>query len=320
MKKRLFIPILIVLVFVLILSGCKKDPPEEESVPTPPPNNGEIEEVEEDERAQIMDDFLEVVEDKDPLIIKEFVDKNIGKLSQLDGNKMIDNLEKSLVDDLDGVTDSLLSKDEKGELMDIAGEELFFPQELVNGIEDELLKREVTTLFDTMYKLVNLEGNFYPIVDYERIAEEYNSYVTDEWKEYLAVRAMDSNQPPFIDGGLAISYSDLANRILKTENYLNKYLDSSRQEEMVDAYHNKITIYLKGIDNTPMADISSNRIYEDLMDSYISTSHNEGYITANILGRYVEAIEDNDNIIDEKILGLADELILEAVEILTEYK
>ena len=320
MKKRLFIPILIVALFVLLLSGCKKDPPVEEPVPAPAPNNGEVEEIEEDEKAQIMDDFSKVLEDKDPLMIKEFLDKNIGKLSQLDGNEMIDNLEKSLIDNLDEATDNLLSKDENGELMDIAGEELFFPQELVNEIEDEELKREVTTLFDTMYKLVNLEGSFYPIVDYARLAEEYNNYVTDEWKEYLAVKAMDSNQPPFIDGGLVISYSDLANRILKTENYLNKYIDSSRQEEMIDSYHNKIDIYLKGIDNTPIADMSSNRIYEDVLDSYISTSHNEGYITASILARYVEAIEENNNIIDDNILDLADELISEAVEILTEYK
>ena len=66
--------------------------------------------------------------------------------------------------------------------------------------------------------------------------------------------------------------------------------------------------------------MSSNRIYEDVLDSYISTSHNEGYITASILARYVEAIEENNNIIDDNILDLADGLISEAVEILTEYK
>lgn len=319
MKKRLFIPILIIAVFVLLLSGCKKDPPEKEIDPMPAPNNGGVEEVEEDEKAQIMEDFIGLVEDSDSLRIKEFIDENIEKLSQLEGNRMVDNLEKSLEDNLEDATDRLLTRDENGELMDIAGEDFFFPVEKVSQIKDEELKREVTTLFDTMYKLVNLEGNFYPIVDYARL-QEYNNYVMDELKEYLALMAMDSNKLPFVDGSLAISYDDLTNRILKTENYLNNYLDSSRQEKMIDSYHNKISLYLKGVDNTPIADLTSNRIYDDVLDSFIITSHNEGYITANILGRYVEAIEDNDKIIDDKILELADELISEAVEILTEYK
>ncbi len=319
MKKRLFIPILIIVVFALLLNGCKKDPPEEETGPIPAPNNGEVEEVEEDEKAQIMEDFFDLVEDNDSLRIKEFIDENIEKLSQLEGNQMIDNLEKSLEDNLADATDRLLTKDENGELMDIAGEDSFFPMEKVSQIKNEELKREVTTLFDTMYKLVNLEGDFYPIVDYARL-QEYNNYVTDEWKEYLAVMAMDSTNLAFVDGSLAISYDNLANRILKTENYLNKYLDSSRQEKMIDNYHNKISLYLKGVDNTPIADLTSNRIYDDILDSYIITSHNEGYITANILGRYVEAIEDNKKIIDDEILELADELISEAIEILTEYK
>lgn len=319
MKKRLFIPILIIVVFALLLNGCKKDPPEEETDSIPAPNNGEIEEVEEDEKAQIMEDFFDLVEDNDSLRIKEFIDENIEKLSQLEGNQMIDNLEKSLEDNLADATDRLLTKDENGELMDIAGEDSFFPMEKVSQIKNEELKREVTTLFDTMYKLVNLEGDFYPIVDYARL-QEYNNYVTDEWKEYLAVMAMDSTNLAFVDGSLAISYDNLANRILKTENYLNKYLDSSRQEKMIDNYHNKISLYLKGVDNTPIADLTSNRIYDDILDSYIITSHNEGYITANILGRYVEVIVDNKKIIDDEILELADELISEAIEILTEYK
>ena len=165
-----------------------------------------------------------------------------------------------------------------------------------------------------MYKLVNLEGSFYPIVDYARL-QEYNNYVTDEWKEYIAVRAMDSNVPPFVDGALVISYDDLANRLLKTENYLNKYLDSSRQDVMLDSYHNKINIYLKGVDNTPIADHASKIIYDDVLDSYVNTSHNEGYLTADILRRYVNVIEENDKIIDDKVLQLGDKLIAEAIQI-----
>lgn len=320
MKKKLLMPMLILaLVFVLILNGCKKEEPVVDPAPIPPPSNVDVVEVEEDEKALIMEEFTEIAEGNDPLLIKEYVDGNIGKLSQVEGNLMIDSLERSLLDNLDEVTARLISLDDDGELMDIASDEFFFPMDKISEIANEDLKREVVTTFDTMYKLVNLEGNFYPVVDYARL-QEYNNNVTDEWKEYLAVKAMDSENPPLADGALRISFDDLANRIIKTENYLNKYIDSLRQAEMIDSYHNKITVYLKGVDNTPIADRSTKMIYSDLLDSYVNTSHNEGYITANILYRYVEAIEQNDNIIDDQILQLADELISEAVEILTEFK
>jgi hypothetical protein len=320
MKKRLLIPILILLVFALLLYGCKKKPPEEDPVPPLPPNDEEIEKMEdEDERASIMEAFSQLIEGNDPLQIKEFVDGNIAKLSQLEGNEMINGLERSLVDNLDEFTERLIALDVDSELIEIASDNQFFPQEKVNQIKNEVLKKEVTTLLDTNYKLINLEGSYYPIVDYAGL-QEYNNYITDEWKEYLAIRAMDSNSPAFVDGSLVISYDDLANRIIKTENYLNRYLDSSRQEEMLDIYHNKITLYLKGVDNTPIADYTSKRIYDDVLNSYINTSHNEGYITATILYDYVKAIEENNRIIDAKILGLADELISEAINILSEYK
>lgn len=320
MRKRLALAIFIfTLIFVLALSGCKKEEVVEEPIPNSPITNEDPIEVEEDEKALIMEGFSDIVNGKDPLQIKEYVDSNIRKLSQLEGNEMIDKLEESLIDNLADVTDRLMGLDSDRELMGLASDEIFFPEDLVSEIKNEDLKREVATVFDSLYKLVNLEGNYYPIVDYAGL-QDYNNYVTDEWKEYLAIKAMDSENPALADAALRISFSDLANRILKTENYLNKYLDSSRQEEMVDSYHHKINVYLKGVDNSPIADRATSMIAGEVFDSYVNTSHNEGYITANILFRYVEAIKDNGHRIDDKILELADELISEAVSILREYK
>lgn len=320
MKKKLLIPIfMLILGISIFLNGCKKKPPEIDMDPAPPANGEEIGEVEDDEKVKIMDEFLEMVNGQDSLMIKEYIDENIGKVSQLEGNEMIDHFEKSLNNNLYSLESRLLSLDKDMELLKIS-DEFFFPIDKINKIKNEDLKREVVTLFDTKYKLINIEGAFYPIIDYKGLQDEYNNFVTDEWKEYLAVKAMDSNNPPFIDGALRIGYDDLANRILKTENYLNKYLDSARHEEMLDSYHNKITLYLKGVDNTPIANANTKKIYDDIMVSYTNTSYQEGYITANILSKYVEAIKDNNNIIDNKVLSIADELIDEAVEFLREYK
>ncbi len=45
-----------------------------------------MEEVEDDEKAVIMEEFQNIVEsDNEPIKTKNFIDENIGKLSQLEG-------------------------------------------------------------------------------------------------------------------------------------------------------------------------------------------------------------------------------------------
>lgn len=321
MKKSILITIIILaIVLILSLSGCKKKQVEKNPEPTPTPVEKPVEEVEDDEKAVIMEEFQNIVEsDNEPIKTKNFIDENIGKLSQLEGDKMIDALEKSLEKHLEKYTDKILALDKKFELMDIAGSELFFPEEKIKDIKDEKLREEVKKLYDSMYKLINLEGSFYPYIDYFKL-QAYSNNITDEWKEYLGIRAMDSNDPPLVDAGLRIGYGELANRIIKAENYLNKYIDSQRQDEMLLNYENKLRIYLKGIDNSPIADPDTKKIYDDVLDSYVNTSHMENHVTAHILYKYVEELETNNYIIDEDILNKADELIEEALEILSEFK
>ena len=109
------------------LSGCKKKQVEKNPEPKPTPVEKPVEEVEDDEKAVIMEEFQNIVEsDNEPIKTKNFIDENIGKLSQLEGDKMIDALEKSLEKHLEKYTDKILALDKKFELMDIAGSELFF--------------------------------------------------------------------------------------------------------------------------------------------------------------------------------------------------
>lgn len=303
MKKKLFISALLILVFALFLTGCTNN------------DAGNGNEDVQDEDPQIMEDFLLLVERNDPLEIKEYIDANIENVSQEEATEMINHLENSLVENLEPVTDRLFSLDTNNELIEIGATDFFFDEEKISEITNEELKIEVQNLFDSMYKLINIEGMYNPIIDYAKL-QEYNDYITDQWKDFLDVKAMDSNNPPFVDGGLIIEYDDLADRIIKTENYLTNYTDGDRRTEMIDNYDIKMSSYLKGVPNTSIADYDSNIIHDNVMNSYIETetANHEDSITADILSRYTDAIEENERIIDDEILQLADELISEAVE------
>lgn len=317
--KRKSIGLILILILILgtTLTGCKKKATV--SDPTSEPNKDPIIEVGEEEKENIMKEFNTIVEgDNEPFELVSFIDENIKKLTQVEGDRMVDALERSLEEHLDGYATKILSIDKENELMNIAGSEFFYPKDKIKDIKNEKLKEEVTNLYGSMYKLVNIEGGFYPIIDYAKLKAYTN--ISDEWKDYLAIKAMDSDNPPLVDAGLRITFDELGDRILKTENYLNKYIDGQRQEEMIQNYKNKLSVYLKGSDNTPIADYSSKKIFDDILASYEKTSNVENHITGVTLQKYIEAIKENKNIIDKKILEKADALVKEAVEILSEFK
>ena len=319
MKKNISMLILIMAV-VLLLSGCKKKVEPAEAPAPEPQVEKPVKEANEDEKADIMDNFETLIKGSSkPEEIIDFVNNNINRLGQLEGDRMIDELERALEANIENLTNIIFATDKNDELMEIAGLETYFPEDKINEIKDSKLKEEITKAYKDMYRLFNLEGEFYPIIDYSKL-KGYNNNISDEWKDYIAVRAMDSDEIPFADDSMIISFEELADRLLKTENFLNKYIAGPRQDEVIELYEIKLKAYLKGLPNTPIADRSNKTIFAEVMKSYEATSNMEGYITAHMAYQYKEAIKANKNIIDNKILAKADGYIQEALRMLKEYK
>ena len=318
-KKFLFILTIMIMVLVFALTGCKKKAPAED--PATVPVNKPIVKADKDEKEKLAKEFDKIVANRGELEdIVAFIDKNIGKLDELDGNHMIDTLEKVLEINLEKVSDRIFANDKDNELMDIAGKEFYFPQEKIGEIKNKKLKEEITRIYNSKLKLVNLEGAFYPIIDYAKF-EEYNDYISEEWKDYLSLMALDSDDMPFVDGAIRITFDTLADRILKSENFLNKFIEGPRQEEVLGQYEEKLTAYMKGLDNTPIYDnMKTKLIFDDVMYSYDKISKVDGYITPTIIYKYIEEIKANKGVIDKRIFQEADKLIAEAVEMLKEYK
>ena len=321
MKKSILVPIfLIIVVLVVGLSACKKKKPE---VQEPVKDLEEpIEDVVSDEmdREEIMKDFNNLVESKnEPDKIVAFIDKEINKLTNIEGDKMISQLERNLEKSLDLITDKISSLDLENELIHIGGSELFFPESKVKDIQNDELKKEVQKALDSNYKLINLEGSFYPIIDYEKL-QKYNKNISPELMDYITIRAMDSNSPVAIDGGLYISFDELAGRIFKSEDYLQKYSGGQRHEEMLKNYRSKLEIYLLGMDNSPISDDEIGKIKEEVLESYKKTANTKDKVTAYIVRKYLNSIEENEYIIDDNVTKNILSLINESISLLEETK
>lgn len=316
MKKRINIAIILILiVLVATLSGCKKKPPQTVDPVKEPVDSTENLGEDEANREKIMAEFDTILNGKELGQIVSFIDENIGKLSQIEGDKMVSELERVLQDSIDSTTDKILQTDTNGELIGIAGTELFFPEDKIKDIQDEKLRDEITRVINNKYKLINLEGSYYPVVDYEKL-KQYNSYISEEMKEYIVIKAMDSNEPMAIDAGLRISYDDLADRILQAEKYIEKYSQGQRYEEMLGNYKNKLAIYLGGLDNTPIADFTSKRIFDDVLESYKKVAKVKDSVTAFVVSKYIDAIEENDLIINKDVQDKIVSLVNEALSLL----
>lgn len=313
-RKSIFI-VFMSMILVLSLAGYKKKNPEKADPsknPTEAVNNSSDTEK---DKAAIMKEFDSALKTNDLSKIVKFVDDNIEGLSQIEGDRMVLDLETALEESLNAIMDNIFEIDSNGELMSIAGTELFFPEDKVKDIKNDELKKQITQLLENKYKLINLEGNFYPITDYEKL-KKYNNYVSNEVKEYIEIKAMDSNTPVVIDAGLQISYDDLASRIVKTENYIQQYSGVKRYEEVLRLYRGKLALYLDGVDNTPISDNTTNKIHNDILESYKKTANIKDSVTAHIVNKYINVIEENDLIINKAVQDEVVSLVNEAISIL----
>jgi hypothetical protein len=251
--------------------------------------------------------------------IKQFMDENLPVLGELEGNHMLDNLENALKKELDVVNKNIAEFDAEEELMELIGDDFSLSPDMIGEIEDVDLRATVQDAYDNHYKLISREGQVEAVIDYSSL-KEYQEKVTDEWKEYIDIMAIESDEPPFNDGALVITFDELAERILRIENYLNRYISGPRQDQLLELYENRLTAYYKGLPNTPIAAYDSGEILDNVYKSYESTAANDGYVTSSMIGEYRIAIRDNDMIVDDSILDLADQYIEESVRVLREFK
>ncbi len=309
MKKRIFIPYIIwIVIIALAFTGCSDDDKDKESdkndLGKPVPSKEKDEDIIEEFR------IIKKTSPAPDLLI-EFIDENIDEVSTEKADEMIDSLEALLEKNTHVYRGKISELDEDNELLKIDGDKKEFQRKNIEKIENEKLKVEVDYLYSNMYKLINLEGEFYRTIDYSKL-KVYNRHLSENLKKYIDIRSLESDDRSMIDGELTISFDELVDRIFKTEEYLKIASKDKRKEEMLKEYEYKISAYLKGLPNTPIMNYENKEINKEVLESYEETMNKE-YKISHIVKDYVEFIRENDNIIDEVVLKKADELIVKAI-------
>ena len=246
-----------------------------------------------------------------PSILLAFLSENIANLSVENANKAFDDLEKLLKIYEIKYRDILLSGKEgdyQNRLNDFVLENPVNPfgeltKEQVSAISDVELKNLLFEIFDSGYKLINLEGSWYPMIDYAGL-DLFIDYLSDDYRAYVLFRALESNQIFAKDAALQITWDELAARVLAVEDFLLKYPASSKYEEMGDSYYNYLMSYYIGMNNTPAFDYETNKFKDEVLASYnkmVSNPENDGFFTVELISNYLDVIAQNNNIINENV-------------------
>jgi len=265
-------------------------------------------------------EFKSIVDsNNEPYVLVQFIDENIKNATEEEAAVMILILEKVQKEYIQEYTDEIFMEDNQMELLRLSGTELFFDEANIGQIENVKLKDIVERIFKGKYKLINMEGGFYPGIDYEKL-KEYNRYLSDEIRGYIEIKALNSNKPAVLDAEITISFDELGERLIQTEKYIQKYPQGVKFEEVLRIYGDYLRLYLEGSDNSPIYEYETREIKKDILKSYKNMKGNNKLITAKIISKYIDVIEYNKNIIDENVLSRVPKLLSEAVATLESIK
>lgn len=317
MKKQLNRLGILILIIIIFTVGCKKNNGDELTTPSNNPINNVEDVADKVNPDKIMKEFEKHIEAKDLGKAIDFINNNIEKLTAIEGDKMILELENLLAASIESLSAEIsnFTQEQFNELMDLNGDELFLPESKIENISDEELRDQIKNLFNNYYKLINREGMFDPIIDYEAL-KKYNKHISDEIKDYIKIKANNSNEPMAVDGALRISYDDLGQRILEAEEYIKKYYEGQRYEEVLGLYRTWLGLYLGGLPNTPIEDFENKIIKKEVYESYKKTAKTKDSATAFVVSKYIEIIDGNKGVIDNKVKDEVVSLVNEALYLL----
>lgn len=279
MSKKL---IFLVFIFIFILSACSA--------------NSSIR----NEKSIVENYNNLILNSKKESEIVKFLDENISKVSQENADSMIIKFKEFYEKNLYEKQNEFFQSNVQEELIKVS--KYNFDINNIENIKDPKVKALVDNTINYGYKIINAEGSFIPIVNYEYLTK-YNPFISDEIKDYLKLFSTESNNMSALDAGIIISLDDVSKRALDSEKYLKKYPNSIVRKDIKNLYKYYMELYIKGLDNTPIFDFKTNKIREDILDSYKKTiSNNKNSIISNILTKYIDIIKNENYYLTENVI------------------
>jgi hypothetical protein len=322
--KQIIVGILVLpMLVVLVFSGCKNGQKidngsgtEEEPGVEQPGNGPGTEEPGEgpgssdEDIISAFDELLDEGVRSYQLI--SFIDENTTEISPEGFDILLEKLEMVQKENIQYYTDLLFEDDWQNRLNAVFSRDI--ESKDLADIEDMQLKELMTEIFLGGFKLVALEGSFYPFIDYE-FFKRYAEYLSPMYFDYINVMALESNKISSRDAALTISWDELALRLINCEEFLLNYPDETiRKRAVGDLYMRYLVSYIVGQNNTPSRNYEDNVVLPEVLESYDKLIlEYPDHITTDLIRSYKEILAETDNTINDPVFEEIDGIYREAV-------
>lgn len=181
---------------------------------------------------------------------KSYIIKHIKSVTRSQATLLVLKLENAANSGLVNSTEKLLAEQYQTELSNLYKQGDSIAQ-ILKRTKDQQLRKLLTDLRDSGYKLYAIEGMIYPIVDYDTLTG-FKPYVNTDIRSYIDIMSAESGQPSVGDGALLISWSEVIERALAQEAFILSYPKSNRARLMSNMYTASLTYLFYGMPNTPL--------------------------------------------------------------------
>ncbi|WP_068618801.1 hypothetical protein [Paenibacillus tuaregi] len=195
---------------------------------------------------------------------RQYLIKNIGKVSPARATTMVLHLENAQKAQLESVSEKFYPSNVQ-KVLDSAyrkKKDLSYTA-LLGQIKDSKTRKLLAEARDKGYKVGTGEGMYFLTMDYAGF-KQFGRHVTKDIAAYIDIMAEETNKPALSDAAVVISWSELIKRGLAMESFVSKYPGSNRAKAVALAYNGiKFNIFY-GSSNTPVYKENSKNEYTTL--------------------------------------------------------
>ncbi|GAB6928850.1 hypothetical protein JCM10914A_28330 [Paenibacillus sp. JCM 10914] len=199
-----------------------------------------------------------LLKEQDVAYAKAYITKHIRSVTPYQATMLVLKLENAIDKALSAKTDAIYKIGIQDELMKLYkyGESI---QTTINKIKNDALKQMLINLRDGGYKLHTTEGVVFPIVDYKSL-EIYKPYINQDIRAYIDIMVVESEKVAVNDGALVISWSEVIQRGVAQENFLQSYPKSNRVADVERMLRFTELSLFYGYNNTPLFMYENNQL------------------------------------------------------------
>lgn len=162
--------------------------------------------------------------------------------------------------------------------------------ELSKYIEQNIEKVEMDDADKLLIHFEKLQKKELPVIDYT-FYEKYLEYISKDLKEYFIIMSMESEQ--------ASAKDEIFKRALRQEEFLIKYPESEKSEDIRLLFNKYVYLIYNGLNNNPLFEERSGRMKEEAVIKYneiIKEEFDSSLI--NDLSIFMYLLEKNDYVLN----------------------